>query len=161
MGTVLADTDTKMAGKLILLLGLIAGAWCQDTHHCPDGWHVSDISGSIECILLSGLEERVTKEDAVAICAYHEGWLVDMDEGHGPEKNRFLRHLVTEAAGQGDAGWPGPKFDDQWWIGATVQGHHSDHQYGNYYWNDWGCDQIARYICERAPLEPLSGVRGR
>ena len=37
----------------------------------------------IECILLSGLNERVTKADAAVICEFHEGWLVDMDEGRG------------------------------------------------------------------------------
>ena len=40
-------------------------------------------SEQIECILLSGVDERVTKSDAETICAFHEGWLVDMDEGRG------------------------------------------------------------------------------
>ena len=39
----------------------------------------------IECILLSGVDERVTKADAETICAFHEGWLVDMDEGRGDD----------------------------------------------------------------------------
>ena len=33
--------------------------------------------------MLSGVDERVTKSDAETICAFHEGWLVDMDEGRG------------------------------------------------------------------------------
>ena len=37
----------------------------------------------VECILLSGKDERVTKADAAVICEFHEGWLVDMDEGRG------------------------------------------------------------------------------
>ena len=32
---------------------------------------------------MSGVDERVTKSDAETICAFHEGWLVDMDEGRG------------------------------------------------------------------------------
>ena len=40
-------------------------------------------SEKVECILLSGVDERVTKSDAETICAFHEGWLVDMDEGRG------------------------------------------------------------------------------
>ena len=81
----------------------------QDTHHCPDGWHVSDIGDEIECILLSGLEEKLTKEDAAIICAFHEGWLVDMDEGHGPQKNNLLKSLIAEAEGAGQGGFPGPQ----------------------------------------------------
>ena len=42
-------------------------------------------SEQIECILLSGVDERVTKSDAETICAFHEGWLVDMDEGRGED----------------------------------------------------------------------------
>merc|ERR1712080_800772 len=148
----------------------------------------------IECILLSDIDERVTNEDAAIICSYHEGWLVDMDEGHGPDKNRLLKRLISDAGGQGRPGWPGMQYLDQWWIGATVNGPHGDHQWGNWtwdhtgtsiewydwmrnepndwrqqncltflkdqdifgygvhHWNDWGCDQLARYICERAPL---------
>merc|ERR1712076_350873 len=116
----------------LLLLALAAVASAQDTHHCPDGWHVSEIGDEIECILLSGLEERLTKADAAIICAFHEGWLVDMDEGHGPQKNNLLKELIADAA-PGEPGWPGMQYGDQWWIGAEVQGPHSDHNWGN--WN--------------------------
>jgi len=195
MGTVTPDPGPEMAAYTTFLLTLLAvTAWAQDTHYCPDGWHVSDIDGKIECILLSDIDERVTNEDAAIICAYHEGWLVDMDEGHGPDKNRLLKRLISDAEGQGRPGWPGMQYLDQWWIGATVNGPHGDHQWGNWtwdhtgtsiewydwmrnepndwrqqncltflkdqdifgygvhHWNDWGCDQLARYICERAPL---------
>merc|ERR1712226_755497 len=93
----------------LLLLALAAVASAQDTHHCPDGWHVSEIGDEIECILLSGLEERLTKADAAIICAFHEGWLVDMDEGHGPQKNNLLKELIADAA-PGEPGWPGSIF---------------------------------------------------
>merc|ERR1712226_1690455 len=108
----------------LLLLALAAVASAQDTHHCPDGWHVSEIGDEIECILLSGLEERLTKADAAIICAFHEGWLVDMDEGHGPQKNNLLKELIADAA-PGEPGWPGSIFvmyGDQWGIGAEVLG---------------------------------------
>merc|ERR1712080_325130 len=114
MGTVTPDPGSEMAAYTTFLLTLLAvTAWAQDTHYCPDGWHVSDVGDTIECILLSNIDERVTNQDAMAICAYHEGWLVDMDEG------------------QGRPGQPGQQWGDQWWIGATVNGPHSDHQYGN------------------------------
>merc|ERR1712215_82589 len=99
MGTVSPCLLTNMA-HLLLFLGLLAGIFAQDTHYCPDGWSVSDIDGEIECILLSGLQERVTKADAEAICASHDGWLVDMDEGTGPQKNNFLKQLVSQADGR-------------------------------------------------------------
>merc|ERR1711890_113179 len=166
------DPGSEMAAYTTFLLTLLAvTAWAQDTHYCPDGWHVSDVGDTIECILLS-----------------------NMDEGHGGEKNYLLKKLISDAEGQGRPGQPGQQWGDQWWIGATVNGPHSDHQYGNWtwdhtgtsldwfdwmrnepndwrqqncltflkdqdifgfgvhHWNDWGCDQLARYICERAPL---------
>merc|ERR1712127_1140899 len=174
----------KMVG--LLLLALAAATSAQDTHYCPDGWHISDIGDSIECILLSGLEERVTNADAAVLCAFHEGWLVDMDEGHGPAKNNLLKSLISDAMGDGEPGRAGMQYDDQWWIGATVSGPHDDHQWGDwrwdhsgaeiswydwrrqncltylkdqdifghgvYHWNDWDCNDYARFICERPPL---------
>merc|ERR1711976_382534 len=190
----MGSVSSRMLGKIVAasLLALVAG---QDTHYCPDGWQVSDVGHTIECILLGGLEEKVTKHDAEIICASHNGWLVDMDEGHGGHKNDAIKRMLYEAVGQNNFGTPGFNFQDQWWIGATVQGHHDDHHFGNwtwdhngvsldwfdfydgepndwhsqncltylkdqdifgygvYHWNDWGCDYVARYICERAPLE--------
>ena len=48
-------------------------------------------SSEVECILLSGLNERVTKADAAVICEFHEGWLVDMDEGRGDHCKNTIR----------------------------------------------------------------------
>ena len=45
----------------------------------------NNFPGKVECILLSGKDERVTKADAAVICEFHEGWLVDMDEGRGED----------------------------------------------------------------------------
>merc|ERR1711890_182195 len=121
MGTVTPHPGSEMAAYTTFLLTLLAvTAWAQDTHYCPDGWHVSDVGDTIECILLSNIDERVTNQDAMAICAYHEGWLVDMDEGHGGEKNYLLKKLISDAEGQGRPGQPGQQWGDQWWIGATV-----------------------------------------
>merc|ERR1711936_637937 len=102
---------------LHLLLLLSASVFAQDTYTCPDGWHVSDIGDEVECILLSGKDERVTKADAAVICEFHEGWLVDMDEGRGPQKNNLLKSLISEAD-PGSPGFPGNQYGDQWWIGA-------------------------------------------
>jgi len=113
--------------KFQILLTLFVGVLAQDTHYCPDGWHVSDIDGEIECIWLSDLEERVTKADAEAICAFHKAWLADMDEGTGGQKNNILKQLVSQADGRGQPGRPGMQWDDQWWLGATCMGEHGSH----------------------------------
>merc|ERR1712240_623214 len=121
------------------LLLLVASVYGQDTHYCPDGWLVSDVGHKIECIMLSDLEERVTKADAEAICAFHEGWLVDMDEGHGSQKNNLVKSMIIDKEGQpGKPGWPGMQYLDQWWIGATVHGRHGQHNWGNWTWDHSG-----------------------
>merc|ERR1711962_417240 len=190
----MGSIPSTMIGTLLLLVAAVSS---QDTHYCPDGWIVSDIGDKIECIMLSGLKEKVTKADAAAICSFHEGWLVDMDEGHGPQKNNMLKKMIFDKEGEiGHHGGPGMQWEDQWWIGATVSGRHGDHNWGNwtwdhsggeiryydwmrhepnnwhsqncltflkdqdifgfgvYHWNDWGCDYVARYICEKAPMMP-------
>merc|ERR1711962_1154920 len=86
----MGSIPSTMIGTLLLLVAAVSS---QDTHYCPDGWIVSDIGDKIECIMLSGLKEKVTKADAAAICGFHEGWLVDMDEGHGPQKNNMLKKI--------------------------------------------------------------------
>merc|ERR1711936_990368 len=99
---------------LHLLFFLSATVLAQDTYTCPDGWHISDIG--VECILLSGVDERVTKADAAIICEFHGGWLVDMDEGRGPQKNNLIKSFIGEAD-PGSPGFPGNQYGDQWWIG--------------------------------------------
>merc|ERR1719391_416728 len=126
---------------LTLFVGVLAQALLpQDTHYCPDGWHVSDIDGEIECIWLSDLEERVTKADAEAICAFHKAWLADMDEGTGGQKNNILKQLVSQADGRGQPGRPGMQWDDQWWLGATCMGEHGSHNWGDWKWDHSGSD---------------------
>merc|ERR1712235_35516 len=146
-----------------------------------------------------GLEERVTKKDAELICGGHDGWLVEIQAehngAHGNHKNRDIVKLISAKQGQNNIGTPGYNFQDQWWIGATCQGPHGDHNQGHwtwdhcgsdvqwfdfydnepnnwhsqncltflkdqdifgfgvYNWNDWGCDYVARYICEKAPMQ--------
>merc|ERR1712002_1270089 len=133
------SSDSSMARVIILLLQGLSGALCQDTTYCPDGWYVSDTSGVIECILLGDIDERVTKDDARVICSSHEGWLVDMDEGQGGEKNSMLKQLISQADGH-RPDWPGPQFDDQWWIGATCYGPHGSHNWGEWKWDHTGTD---------------------
>merc|ERR1712212_351697 len=110
--------------KLLVLISVFQAVLLQDHYYCPDGWTVMDVGGVIECILMGGLNERVTKQDATAICAFHGGWMVDMNEGRGPQVNNFLKDLIKEVQDVED--WqpslPGPHYGSQWWIGATGPG---------------------------------------
>merc|ERR1711872_1076491 len=80
--------------RIVASLALIGCALAQDTHYCPDGWTVYESREGVECILLGGLVERVTKWDAELICAGHDGWLVDMDEDSHGHKNHFLKEIL-------------------------------------------------------------------
>merc|ERR1719430_1649964 len=149
-----------MIGTLLLLVAAVSS---QDTHYCPDGWLVSDIGDKIECIMLSGLKEKVTKADAAAICGFHEGWLVDMDEGHGPQKNNMLKKMIFDKEGEiGDHGGGEIRYYD--WMRHEPNDCHSQNcltflkdqdifGFGVYHWNDWDCESTARFICERDPLK--------
>jgi len=128
--------------RLVVVIGSLAFAAvsAQDTHYCPDGWVVSNVGQEIECVLLGGTNEYVTKADAEILCAAHNGWLVDLDEGHGGQKNGFIKDLIQEANGQNLPGRPGNNYGDQWWIGATVDGPHGDHNWGHWTWDHNGED---------------------
>merc|ERR1712098_852053 len=144
MGTTFTHSPLSM--RAIVFGALAATVLGQDTHYCPDGWAVSELDNKVECILLGGVDEMVTQDDASILCQFHGGWLVDMDEGHGPAKNNFLKSLISNADGNGGIGFPGMLYGSQWWIGAHVQGRHSDHDWGNWTldhtgteiaWYDW------------------------
>merc|ERR1711937_833725 len=86
----------NMHFSVLFVLVALSGVLSQDTYYCPDGWAISEVGDEIECILLGGLGELVTKNDAMAICAFHDAWLVDMDEGRGSSKNNLLKSLIFE-----------------------------------------------------------------
>merc|ERR1712045_86345 len=111
----------RMAVLPLLVAVIIGAVSAQDTYSCPDGWHISDIGDEIECILLSGVDERVTKSDAETICAFHEGWLVDMDEGRGPQKNNLIKTLISA-------------------VDPHVPQIPGDHNYGNWTWDHTGTE---------------------
>ena len=37
----------------------------------------------------------MTKADAETICAFHEGWLVDMDEGRGDHSSKMILVMMV------------------------------------------------------------------
>ena len=36
----------------------------------------------------------MTKADAETICAFHQGWLVDMDEGRGDDDDAHIKMMM-------------------------------------------------------------------
>ena len=62
---------------IIALSALFAAAMAQDTFHCPDGWELHEAHGNCNCFLF-GASERVTREDADILCAFHDGaWVAE------------------------------------------------------------------------------------
>lgn len=117
----------------------------QDTHKCPDGWLLHEsLNERDECFLFSAYSERVTHDDATAICAAHNAWLADV---HGPRDNSWLKSQLIDVYCDANAGCanPGeradqpkrPFYDDQFWIGAKTIGHHDTHQPGVWTWEHW------------------------
>merc|ERR1719282_891823 len=172
---------------LIILAALSGLVLAQDTYHCPDGWLFQEDDG--RCYYFS--TEAVTKNDADILCAFHEGWLAEIDI---PRTNYWVKaQLIALQPGAGKA-HPGTH---QYWIGAVTEDHHNDHVNGNwrwqasnttvtwfdwgqnepndyhtefcmtyleyretlnpfyldYFWNDYGCDSLAHYICQKNPMK--------
>jgi len=112
---------------------------------CPDNWEELEItqdSGEvlIECLLLGGPDEFVTKQDAALICSAYDASLVEFSDGREPTMNNFVKNLIHEASDEGAWFDPGPRFDAQWWIGATCSGHHDTNNYGNWTWDTSGLE---------------------
>merc|ERR1711973_12212 len=165
-------TEQEMFQVLAIAISVfLAIVQAQDTTYCPDGWDViqGHTADSINCILLGGLEERVTKKDAELICGGHDGWLVEIQAEHnghhGNHKNRDIVKLIS--AKQGHWTWDHCGSDVQWfdfydnepnnWHSQNCLTFLKDQDifgFGVYHWNDWGCDYVARYICEKAPMMP-------
>ena len=47
------------------------------------------------------------KDDAEIICQFHDGWLVEINEGQESDKNWFIKNLISDADGLGGLGKPG------------------------------------------------------
>ena len=74
------------------------------------------------------------------LCQFHGGWLVDLADSRGPAKNNLLKSLISDADDHECCDWPGPQYNDQWWIGATCNGPHSSHNWGNWTWDHNGAE---------------------
>lgn len=150
-------------GALVLVAD---GITAQDTYECPDGWFKHEIQGQEdECFLFGKYYEKVTHDDARAICESHQGWLAEVE--HGPRDNYWIVSVLVaiHEAGNKDNGGQTkiPFLDDQWWIGARSYEHHDEHQPGVWRWdntnatvewfdwadgqpNDWRQEQCLTFI---------------
>eukprot|EP00091_Calanus_sinicus_P018899 TRINITY_DN447_c0_g1_i10.p1 TRINITY_DN447_c0_g1~~TRINITY_DN447_c0_g1_i10.p1 ORF type:complete len:176 (-),score=45.65 TRINITY_DN447_c0_g1_i10:51-578(-) len=112
---------------LLALVVLVAGAWAQDTYYCPDGWFLEEDRSGCRCFMLSG-GEMVTKDDADILCAFHEGWVGELDH---PGINYWLKSKLLANTEPGEF--------HQFWLGATTEGHHDpDHDQGVWNWPHMG-----------------------
>merc|ERR1712002_924278 len=150
----------KMLATIFSLLGLSVGlSLSQDTYSCPDGWIVSDVGGVVDCILLGGANEMVTKQDAEIICSFHDAWLVDLDEGwigatcDGHHDDHDWGYWTWDHAGTEVTWFDWADVEPNDWHRQNCLtyltffdpfGYHATHR------NDWDCQQTARYICEKA-----------
>merc|ERR1711915_745765 len=153
----------KMSAKIFGILCLSFGFnLCQDAYYCPDGWiGIGWFGLGVNCFLLGGLNELVTKQDAEIICSFHDAWLVDLDDGwmDGGQKNRIIADLINEEQWNWDhTGTEVTWFD---WADGEPNDYHRQNclayltffdPFGFHvtHWNDWDCDKTARYICEKA-----------
>ena len=96
----------------------------QVSYFCPDGWSMWEYGETVECIMLGGVQEVVTKVgddgddntpgydvhqvDASILCDHHGGWVVDMsgDQLYTQHKNSHIKYLIT-GADDGGVGIPG------------------------------------------------------
>jgi len=112
---------------------------------CEAGWKRIEIpqkAGApvVECVLLGDTAERVTKEDAEYICSGHGAHLAEISDGHPGQVNNFLKNLIHDADEGGSWFDPGPHYEEQWWLGATCNGHHSSHDWGHWTWDNSGAE---------------------
>merc|ERR1711981_575682 len=126
--------------KYLLSFLLLAGvAFAQETHHCPDGWHLYEVTYHgqtyVHCFLIG--DEYVTKATSDIICRSHGGWTA---EPYYPGINNYLKNMLFDNE-------PNAQQGNQWWIGATTKEQHSEHHPGTWWWPnhnstvewfDWG-----------------------
>ena len=74
---------------------LVATTLAQDTYHCPDGWVLQQDEKACRCFLFSA-REQVSRDDADAICNYHDGsWVAEIDyPGAWPQSSEPLLSSV-------------------------------------------------------------------
>ena len=64
----------------------------QDTYHCPDGWLLQEDTSGCRCFYFSAAE-MVVRNDADALCAFHNGaWVAEMDS---PGKKLSPTYFLT------------------------------------------------------------------
>merc|ERR1711935_386293 len=137
----------KMSPFCPLLLALVALTGAQDTFHCPDGWLWHEHNGGGRCYLFSN--EAVTKSDADILCAFHGGYLAEVD---APGINYWIKSVLIERTL--DTEGRAHPDDQQFWIGSVTEDHHDDHVNGNWRWQhsnvsvqwfDWGQNEPNDY----------------
>merc|ERR1711951_143798 len=125
MGTISFNISKQAAMKLLLLtLGsFLSLGFTQDTYNCPDGWELEEDRSGCRCFLFAP-GEAVTKDDANILCAFHEGWVAELDH---PGINYWLKAKLLDVTDIGQY--------ESFWLGAyTSEYHDSNHNPGTWFW---------------------------
>merc|ERR1712079_123742 len=134
----------KMKLALVLLFATLAYTTAQDTFRCPDGWEIHDMDNVCKCFLFGKDHTKVTHADATALCAGHgDAWLAEIEDGgrdNGWIVGQLMNRLNKQPMKNTDLGFG--HYEDQLWLGAKSY-------YQTYEWNDWDCNDVADYICEK------------
>merc|ERR1711926_1951 len=128
--------ETVMKLLLLTLCSLLSVGLAQDTYHCPDGWLLQEDTSGCRCFYFSAAE-MVTRNDADALCAFHNGaWVAEMDS---PGINYWLKSQLLDLTHPGEFA--------QFWLGAFTEGRHNENNPGEWWWPhknetvqwfDWG-----------------------
>merc|ERR1711913_122876 len=108
---------------LLLAAVAVCGVWAQDTYKCPDGWLLEEDRSGCRCFLVAD-GEAVTKDDANILCAFHQGWVAELDH---PGIEYWLKSVLLDTTEVGEYA--------AFWLGATTTGRHDpDHNQGEWWW---------------------------
>ena len=79
---------------LLTLCSLLSLGLAQDTYHCPDGWLLQEDTSGCRCFYFSAAE-MVTRNDADALCAFHNGaWVAELDRPGEKIKPHFFSYSI-------------------------------------------------------------------
>ena len=86
--------ETVMKLFLLTLCSLLSLGLAQDTYHCPDGWLLQEDTSGCRCFYFSAAE-MVTRNDADALCAFHNGaWVAELDRPGEKIKPHFFSYSI-------------------------------------------------------------------
>merc|ERR1719309_671422 len=122
----------------LILAALSAVTLGQDTYYCPDGWVVSEIGGLGD----AGMQ-------------WESQWWIGAHV-HGPHGDHNFGNWTWDHNGAEVSWFDWMRNEPNDWHRQNCLTFLKDQDifgFGAYHWNDWDCNQMARFICEKPPHE--------